>query len=104
MRYHWGMGIGHTYTWRDASSLDQPMASLNELAADQHFCADSSAALALDLGGQDHHRENRGVDWDNLDDEVMSFESESGSESSAFVGGREESDDETYMEMMRMYG
>ena len=115
------MGIGHTYTWRDTLSPNQTTANLNELAVDQHFCANSSesgGALALDLGRQNDHtleddlvpglidRENQVADWDNSDDEVVSFESESESEpeSSALVEEREESDDETYIEMTMMYG
>ena len=113
------MGIRHTYTWRDTSSPNQTMANLNELAVNQHFCANSSEsgrALALDLGRQNDHtfeddpvpglidRENRVADWNNSDDEVVSFESESKPKSSALVEEREELDDETYIEMTMMYG
>ena len=119
MRYHWGMGISHTYTWRDASSLDQTTANLNELAVDQSFCANSSEsgrALAVDLGRQNGHaieddpvpgltdREDQVAGRDHSDDEVVSFESKSESESSAWVEEQEESDDEAYMEMTRTYG
>ena len=121
MRYHWGMGIGHTYTWRDASSANQTTANPNELAVDQHFYAnfsESGRTLALDLGKQNDHtveddpvpglidRENQAADRDNSDDEVVFFESESEPESelSLLVEEREESDDETYIEMTRMYG
>ena len=121
MRYHWGMGIGHTYTWCDTLSPNQTTANLNELAVNQHFCANSSESgrdLALDLGRQNDHtfednpvpglidRENQVADWNNSDNEVVSFESKSKSkpESLALVEQQEESDDETYIEMMRMYG
>ena len=112
------MGIGHTHTWHDASSLDQTTANLNELAVDQSFCANSSEsgrALAVDLGRQNGHaieddlvpgltdREDQVAGRDNSDDEVVSFRSESESESSAWVEEQEESDDEAYMEMTRMY-
>ena len=117
MRYHWEMGIGHTYTWRDASSPDQTTVNLNDAVADQHFYTNSSepgGALALDLGRRHTveddpvpgliDRENQVTNSDNSDDEVVSFDSESESESSALVEEREESDDETYIEMTRMYG
>ena len=115
------MGIGHTYTWRHTLSLNQTTANLNELAVDQHFCAnssESSRALALDLGRQNDHtfeddpvsglidRENQVADWNNSDNKVISFESKSESEpeSLALVEEREELDDETYIEMTMMYG
>ena len=109
MRHHWGMGIGHTYTWRNTLSPNQTMANLNELAVNQHFCANSSEsgrALALDLRRQNDHtfeddpvpglidRENQVADWNNSDNKVVSFKSKSEPESSALVEEQKELDDD----------
>jgi len=118
MRYHWGKGIGHTYSWQSAATSASPSINLDPAppwpstseeheinsAEDQTLnTRDSSSAPQFGIHSGTVEEE-AAFTLDDLENEFSDAGTSSpgGSERDVF-SDREESDDEVYIEMMETY-
>lgn len=93
MRYHWGMGVGHIYSWKDSDSTEAGRSSIFGFVGEPGD--EEEVPTNTPISEEDEEGE---FDLGDRENEYLS-----GDDSETFNSG-EESDDETFMAIHDMYG
>ena len=102
MRYHWGMGVGHPYAWKEASTTDQMTGSLNSETNVEEFETESGNQQAADAAPP--FDEDAVFHLSDHENEFLSNGGSDGDSEASSVDECEESDDEICLELDDMYG
>jgi hypothetical protein len=119
MRYHWGMGIGHVYSWHSVATSASPSTNLDpappqpNTSGEHETSSTEDQSLNTEVSSSEPQfgihsgtvEDEAAFTLDDLENELLSdacASTPSGSECDDF-SDREETDDEVYVEMMEMY-